>query len=295
MKKAAGKAPRLLHFFYKFNIVLTESITYADCMGKLKAAALCAWGFGTTGIYTLAASVPIVLLAPFSPTGRAPYTVGKIWSRLIFWTNRVKLETTGLDNIDPTQSYVFMANHVSHLDPPAVALAIPNTLRFIGKLSLSRIPVFGPAARRAGVIFIDRGDSEKSHADLNRTIAALKEGVSTLFFAEGTRSPDGQLLPFKKGGVMLALQTGLPIVPVTVTGSYALFPKKQTFIRPGTVHIEIGEPVDVAGFTPDDRDRLLMRIRAVIQENLNRYNQAQSRNPEVAAKRARPASTPHLS
>lgn len=272
---------RLLHFFYKFHIVLTESFTYANCMGKLKAAALCVWGFGTTGLYTLAAFVPIVLLAPFSRTGRAPYTVGKIWSQLIFWTNRVKLETVGLENIDTHRSYVFMANHVSHLDPPAVALAIPNTLRFIGKLALSRIPVFGPAARRAGVIFIDRGDSESSRAELNRTIAALQDGVSTFFFAEGTRSLDGQLLPFKKGGVMLALKTGLPIVPVTVTGSYALFPKKQRFIRPGTVHVEIGKPIEVVGYTPDDRDRLLMEIRAVIQENLDRYNQAQSHKSEV--------------
>jgi len=291
----ADEASQLLHFFYKFHIVLTESFTYAVCMGKLKAAALCAWGFGTTGIYTLAAFVPIILLAPFSRTGRAPYTIGKIWSQLIFWTNRVKLETAGVENIHTNRSYVFMANHVSHLDPPAVALAIPNTLRFIGKLSLSRIPVFGPAARRAGVIFIDRGDAEKSHAELNRSITVLKEGVSTLFFAEGTRSLGGQLLPFKKGGVMLALQTGLPIVPVTVTGSYALFPKKQLFIRPGTVHVEIGTPIEVAGFTPADRDRLLMRIRAVIQENLDRYNQAQSCKPEALAQRARSASTPHLS
>lgn len=188
-----------------------------------------------------------------------------------------------------------MANHVSHLDPPAVALAIPNILHFIGKLSLSRIPIFGPAARRAGVIFIDRGDSQKSRAELSRTIAALQNGVSTLFFAEGTRSPDGQLLPFKKGGIMLALQTGLPIVPVTVTGSYALFPKKQRFIRPGTVHVEIGKPIDVAGFTPEDRDRLLLQVRSVIQENLNRYNQAQSQSPAALAQRPRPASTLHLS
>jgi len=264
-------------------------------MGKLKAAALCVWGFGTAGIYTLAAFVPIVLLAPFSRTGRAPYIVGKIWSRLIFLTNRVRLKIAGLDNIDPKRSYVFMANHVSHLDPPAVALAIPNTLRFIGKLSLSRIPVFGPAARRAGVIFIDRGDSQKSRAELTRTMAALKEGVSTLFFAEGTRSPDGQLLPFKKGGVMLALQTGLPIVPVTVTGSYALFSKKQRFIRPGTVQVEIGEPIDVLGFTPDDRDQLLLQVRAVIKKNLNRYNHVQSQSPETLAQRPQPASSPHLS
>ena len=242
-------------------------------MDKLKAALLCVWGFSTAGIYTLAAAIPIVLLAPFSRTGRSPYTIGKIWSRLILLTNRVRLETSGLEKIDARRSYVFMANHVSHLDPPSIAITIPNTLRFIGKVSLSRIPVFGPAARRAGVIFIDRGNSERAHAELNRTMAALKDGVSTLFFAEGTRSPDGQLLPFKKGGVMLALQTGLPIVPVTVSGSYALFPKKQRFIRPGTVRVEIGDPIDVTPYTPADREHLLARVRAVIQDTLDRCRQ----------------------
>jgi len=239
-------------------------------MDKLKAALLCAWGFATTGIYTLAAFVPIVFLAPFCYSGRASYAIGKLWARMVLLTNRIRIEAAGLEKIDPCRSYVFMANHVSHLDPPAIAVTIPNQLRFIGKLSLSRIPVFGPAARRAGVIFIDRGDVKKSVAKLNRALAALTGGVSTLFFAEGTRSPDGRLLPFKKGGVMLALQSGLPIVPVTVTGSHALFPRGQRFIRPGTMRVEIGKPIEVTGCTPADRDRLLSGVRAVIQGNLDR-------------------------
>ena len=262
-------------------------------MDKLKAAARCAWGFATTGIYTLAAFVLIVLLIPFNRSGRPAYAVGKLWSRLILKTNRVRLETAGLERIDPGRSYVFMANHASHLDPPGIAVAIPNTLRFIGKLSLSRIPLFGPAARMAGVIFIDRGDSGKSVAALNRTVTALKNGTSTLFFAEGTRSPDGRLLPFKKGGIMLALQAGLPIVPVTVTGSHALFPKKQRFIRPGTVRIEVGEPIDVTRFTPADRDWLLQRVRTVIQETLDR---CKAHGPaELNLPRPHAASSPHFS
>ncbi len=262
-------------------------------MDKLKAAALCAWGFGTAGVYTLAAFGPIVLLALFSRSSRAPYAVGKLWSRCILRTNRVRLETIGLDKIDSGRSYVFIANHASHLDPPAIAVAIPNTLRFIGKSSLARIPVFGPAARRAGVIFIDRDDSQKSVAALNRTVAALAGGVSTLFFAEGTRSPDGRLLPFKKGGVMLALQTGLPIVPVTVTGSFALFPKKQRFIRPGTMCVEIGDPIEVTRFTPADRDLLLQRVRMVIQDNLDRRSPMVALNAPGLSRRRPASSTPH--
>lgn len=262
-------------------------------MDKLKAAALCAWGFATTGIYTLAAFGPVVFLSLFSRSGRAPYAVGKLWSRCILRTNRVRLETIGLEKIDSGRSYVFIANHASHLDPPAIALAIPNTLRFIGKLSLGRIPVFGLAARRAGVIFIDRGDSQKSVAALNRTVAVLDGGVSTLFFAEGTRSPDGRLLPFKKGGVMLALKTGLPIVPVTVTGSYALFPKKQRFIRPGTMCVEIGNPIEVTRFTLADRDRLLQRVRAVIQNNLDCRSPRAALNPAGLSRQHPASSSPH--
>jgi len=259
-------------------------------MEKFKAAALCAWGFGTAGIYTLAVFGPIVFLALFSRSGRASYAVGKLWARLILITNRVRLEITGLEKIDPGRSYVFIANHASHLDPPAIAVAIPNTLRFIGKASLSRIPLFGLAARRAGVIFIDRGNSHKTVADLNQAIAALTGGVSTLFFAEGTRSPDGRLLPFKKGGVMLALQAGLPIVPVTVTGSHALFPKGQRFIRPGTLCVTVGDPIEVNRFTLADRDRLLQRVRTAIQENLDHRNPVEVLK-NAALSRSRPASS----
>jgi len=263
-------------------------------MDKLKAAVLCAWGFATAGIYTVAAFVLIVLLIPFNRCSRAAYSVGKLWSRLILKTNRIRLDSVGLERIDPDRSYVFMANHASHLDPPAIAVSIPNILRFIGKRSLARIPVFGPAARMAGVIFIDRGDSERSVAALNRTIKVLKNGTSTLFFAEGTRSPDGRLLPFKKGGVMLALQAGLPIVPVTVTGSHSLFPKKQWFIRPGTLRIEVGEPIEVTRFTTADRNWLLQRVRTVIQASLDRGNRTHGIN-ELNLPRPHATSSPHFS
>ena len=223
---------------------------------------------GSTALWTLLVSVPIMLLAPFSPSGRAPYRFGRIWSWLVLKSNGVRLECLGREHIRKDRSYVFISNHVSHLDPPAVALCVPNTLRFVGKRSLARIPVFGLAARLARVIFIDRHDSSHSRESLNRCRADLHGGISALFFAEGTRSPDGRLQPFKKGGVILALQTGLPLVPVTVLGSRHLMPKGQRHIKPGTVRVVLDRPIAVAGFGFEDRSVLLERVHQVIQGHL---------------------------
>ena len=183
-------------------------------------------------------------------------------------TNRVRVTASGLSNLDPSQSYVFISNHASHLDSPAIALVIPHTLRFIGKSTLARIPFFGWAARRIGIIFIQRRDPESARRTLAQEAQSLTGGVSTLFYAEGTRSPDGHLQAFKKGGAMLALQTGLPIVPLTVLGSRDLLPKHSLHIRPGTIHIVVGAPISTVGLGVEDRDALLADVWSRIDHNL---------------------------
>ena len=233
---------------------------------------------GSTALWTLLVSVPIILLTPFSPSGRATYRFGRLWSWLVLKSNGVRLECLGREHIRKDRSYVFISNHVSHLDPPAVALCIPNTLRFVGKRSLARIPVFGLAARLARVIFIDRRDSAHSRETLNRCRADLRDGISALFFAEGTRSPDGRLQPFKKGGVILAIQAGLPLVPVTVLGSRRLMPKGQRHIKPGTVRVVLDRPIAVAGSGFEDRFGLLERVRRVIQGHLEQKDRRPCEN-----------------
>ena len=211
------------------------------------------WGMGTTALWTLLCSIPIILSAPFSPRGRLPYSLGRFWAWLILKSNGVRLERQGAAHIRKDRSFVFISNHVSHLDSLAIALCIPNTLRFVAKASLAKIPVFSQAARMARVIFIDRGDSSRSRKTLTTALADLSEGISALFFAEGTRSTDGRLQALKKGGVILALQTGLPIVPVAVLGSQrsalscAQFMRAQRMpfstscrIRPGSLAASLG-------------------------------------------------------
>ncbi len=226
------------------------------------------WTFVTTILFTLVIGIPLIVIAIFSPTGKVPYMMGKCWAWLILKTNRVKPVVFGLEKIIRSKSYVFVSNHLSHLDPPAIAVKLPNVLRFVGKRSLFKIPVFGWAAKLAKMISIDRNNSEKAIQSINRTIQDLKNGISAYFFAEGTRSDNGRLKPFKKGGIILAIRSRLPIVPVTIIGSDRLLPKGTLRIKRGVMKIIVGDPIDTSGYSEETRDQLLERVREVIRQTL---------------------------
>ena len=241
------------------------------------------WVLSTTAVYTLLVFPPILAAAAVS-RGGAPFFFGRLWSRALLKTHRVRVLSTGGEQLFPDRSYVFISNHASHLDSPAIAVSLPHALRFVGKRSLSRIPVFGWATRCIGIIYIDRSDPDRARHTLNAAAASLTGGVSTLFYAEGTRTPDGRLQPFKKGGIMLALQTGLPIVPITVVGSRERMPKYALRIRPGTIHVIIGSPIETEGKGPEQRDALLAAVRETIQATLQRYHNAPGILPQPVSK-----------
>ena len=238
--------------------------------------AMAMWTILTTTIYTIIIGIPLIITAFFSKTGKIPYIMGKSWAWLIMKTNRVKIQIEGFEKILKTSSYVFISNHSSNLDPPAVALALQNQLRFVGKKSLGTIPIFGWAVHLARMILIDRSDSTAARDTLNKAISDLKDGISACFFAEGTRSMDGRLQKFKKGGIMLALKARLPIVPITVIDTHKLLPKNCLRIRSGVVRIIVGDPIDVSAYSEKDRDILLDKVRSVIRGNLQRLSQAYS-------------------
>ena len=229
------------------------------------------WTILTTITYTVVLGIPAMVSALVSRTGRLPFRFARPWAWLIMKTHRVILQVEGREKILKHRSYVFISNHASNLDPLAVARAIPQTLRFVGKRSLARIPVFGWACRLGRIIFIDRTDSEKAVETINKAVQDLRNGISAYFFAEGTRSVDGLLRPFKKGGVMLALKAHLPIVPITIVGGHRLLPKKSLHIKSGVMKVIVGDPIDVRGYSEADKDLLLERVRKVITANLERY------------------------
>lgn len=237
----------------------------------LKDAMLGLWPALTTSLYTLVLGPLIILIDLFSKTGETPYKIGRFWAWLVMKTNRVKPRAEGLEKIVKSRSYVFISNHSSNLDPLAVAWTLSNTLRFIGKRSLEKIPLFGWAARRARVIFIDRSDSHKSIETINKAIKELRDGISAYFFAEGTRNFNGKLQSFKKGGVVLALKARLPIVPITILDSHKLFPKRALRIKPGVMRIIIGDPIETFPYGEGDKDMILEKVRSIIAQNLQCY------------------------
>jgi len=187
------------------------------------------------------------------------------WARLLLRANGVRVSAEGLDRLDPGLSYVFVANHTSIVDIWALLVAIPNSFRFVAKRELARVPVFGRAMASAGNIFIDRNNLVSSFSSYDEAASRLREGLSAMVFAEGTRSRDGRLLPFKKGPFVLAIRAGVPLVPLCICGAFERTPKGVLNVRPGEVVIRVGEPIDTRGMTYGDRDGLSVTARTSIE------------------------------
>lgn len=239
-------------------------------MRRLIDIIMSAWTMVTTIAYTIVLGIPTIFVSVVSRTGRAPFKIGRLWGWLIMKTNRVKVQVVGLEKIVMRKSYVFISNHASNLDPPAIIVGLKQPLRFVAKKSLAKIPIFGWAAKLAHMIFIDRTDNAKAVEVINKAVRDLKDGISAFIFAEGTRSIDGMLKSFKKGGVVLALKAKLPIIPITIVGSHALLPKKTFRIRPGEIKIIVGDPIDTTVYSEADKDLLVKKVRDVIAETLQR-------------------------
>ena len=197
---------------------------------------------------------------------RQPLVAVGLWamrvSRLILG---IKTEASGLEWIGPGSPYVFMPNHASFLDGPLVMLFIPGAARVILKKSVLRIPIVGTAMRFVGFVPVDRRGLEGGKKSIARAASLMKKkGYSFLIFPEGTRTRDGRPGPFHRGGFFLALESGAPIIPVTISGSRELMPKGQWFARRGTVKAVFHEPVPVAGYSVETIGDLMEIVRAAI-------------------------------
>ena len=187
------------------------------------------------------------------------------WCRFVLFCAGARV-VARIHPIDRSRSYVFVSNHTSHIDVPAIVSVSPAPLRFIAKRELSRVPLFGWAARRMGHLFIDRRDSHGAAKVISGRISRGLQGVGLFFFAEGTRSTTDDLLPFKKGAAVAALDAGIDCVPIGVAGARAvLAPKGFSLFRPGTIAVVFGAPIPIAGHTMADRDRLVAEQRTAVE------------------------------
>jgi 1-acyl-sn-glycerol-3-phosphate acyltransferase len=212
-------------------------------------------------------TAPVIALAAAFDASLA-YDLSRVWSNVNLLITGVQVLGIRRTTLDPRHSYVFMSNHASHFDALAVVAALPEfQLRWVAKRELADVPLFGWALRRAGHIIIDRSDSAQAVESLRAAREIMAQGVSVVIFPEGTREGhDHELLPLKKGGFMLALETGAPIVPVAVRDSRAILPRDDWRIRPGTIEVVIGEPIPVEGQT---RQGLMARVGAVLHRELD--------------------------
>jgi 1-acyl-sn-glycerol-3-phosphate acyltransferase len=217
-------------------------------------------------IVLLIVSAPLVIFCRAFRIS-APLFVGADWvMRVSQAVLGVKVEVSGLERFDPGAAYVFMANHESFLDGPLMFVLIPQRIRVILKKSAFAIPVLGWIMLTAGFVPVDRRAGGGGVRSIERAVRAIKEkGYSFLIFPEGTRSLDGKLGRFRRGGFFLAVGAGAPIVPVTIRGTFELMPKGRFGSKKGTVRVEFHDPVPVEGYSVRDMDELMGKVRDAIQ------------------------------
>jgi 1-acyl-sn-glycerol-3-phosphate acyltransferase len=202
----------------------------------------------------------------------APDPVIHFWARSVLRAAGVRSMCVGLENLPPG-NFVLVVNHQSHFDALVLFTHIRRHLRYVAKKELLKIPVFGPALKRAGNVFVDRSSSGKDRATLEEAIEAVRNRVSIVFFAEGTRSDDGVLRPFKKGAAIFAIEAQVPLVPAAVGGTHEILPKGTVAIRPKPASLVIGKPLDTTGMNVEQRDELTDRAHKAVAECLERANQ----------------------
>ena len=199
------------------------------------------------------------------PNGNPLIWCGRPWARIILLACGTRVRVMGRERIPRGKPVIYITNHQSHLDVVALVQVLPGQFRAIAKKELFSIPVFGWAIWLAGFVRIDRTDREKAFRSLDVAAARIRRGRSMLVFAEGTRSPDGRLLPFKKGGFVLAIRSGVPIVPISISGSRAVLSKNSRDVRKGVIDVVIGDPIDSSAFTMDSKDDLIALVRRAVE------------------------------
>jgi 1-acyl-sn-glycerol-3-phosphate acyltransferase len=215
------------------------------------------------------------------------------WARWLLGAAGVKVVRRGHDARVEQAPRVYIANHVSWFDIPASIEALPP-YGFLAKRELEKVPLFGPAARAVGVIYLDRENRKAAFSAIEDAASKIRAGASVLVYPEGTRGERYALRPFKKGAFVLAIGSGVPIVPVVIHGTIAVNPRGEFRASPGTVYVHTLEPVPTAGLTYDDRDQLAETVRLRMAECLR---EVYGVDPALEARhtKAAPAATPELS
>jgi 1-acyl-sn-glycerol-3-phosphate acyltransferase len=231
-----------------------------DWIYKLHTFVICVWTF----LVTVGLGILAIVSAYFSKTGNFPHKIAQFWARQLLWIAGVRVAVQGLEHLIPDRSYIFMANHQSNFDIPVLLGRLPAQFRWLAKAELFKIPVFGPAMKGCGYISIDRSDRKRAFASLAEAAETIRSGTSVMIFPEGTRSVDGEIKGFKKGGFVLSVDAGVPIIPILLKGTFEIMPKGRLTIRRRPVVMTICPPIETADYTRKTKDQLTEKVRSTM-------------------------------
>lgn len=213
---------------------------------------------------TIVMATVTIVVALFSRNGNAPHLVARAWARSILFVSGIHVHVNGLENLNVDGSCILMPNHQSNFDIPVLLGCLPIQFRWLAKSELFKIPIFGRGMRGCGYISIDRSNRKSAFQSLAEAAAKIRNGVSVLIFPEGTRSRDGRILPFKKGGFVLSVDAGVPIVPIVIFNTWSIMPKDRLRIRTQSVRMDILAPIPTSGYTRKTKDDLMDSVRNTI-------------------------------
>jgi 1-acyl-sn-glycerol-3-phosphate acyltransferase len=225
-------------------------------------------------LFTIVISAVFILVMTLRMRRVGEFLV-QFWSRLFLLVPPMSFTVSGADHIEPGTQYFFLANHLSNFDIPLLFRAIPTPIRYLAKKELYKIPVFAQALHVAGIVKIDRGAGASSYAAINEGVARAKtNGYSIIVFAEGTRSRDGEIHPFKKGAFRMAISTGLPVVPVTLSGTWDVWPPGSKVFYRGHADVVIHRPIPTGELTVRDIDKLRDQVFGIIDRQFHELHQS---------------------
>lgn len=220
-------------------------------------------------LFSMFVGIPLSFLSP-----DYLHNVARVWGKGCLRLGGGKLSIIGIENVPVDRPVIFMPNHQSNFDIPALFSAIPGQFRWLAKMELFKVPLFGLTMRRSGYIPIDRSNRRKSLESIKVAAQRISNGTSVVIFPEGTRTSDGKLQPFKKGGFHLALQAGVPVIPVTIEGSYDMMPKHRTRIDKGEIHVTFHPELSDTALGEKSIDEFMELVRKPLADTLSEQSAA---------------------